>query len=84
MAIAMFIAGAGLAGVFAPSAPGLRRWPGVRPARPPTPQIANNVYVAGLSIAYLMTLAVGVMGIGSEYRHKTITSTFLSTPGGCG
>ena len=43
-------------------------------------QTATNVYVAGLSLAYLMTLAVGVMGIGSEYRHKTITSTFLSTP----
>src|SRR5699024_5390962 len=26
------------------------------------------------------TLAVGVLQIGSEYRHKTITNTFLATP----
>ena len=43
-------------------------------------EIANSVYTAGLSVAYLLTLAVGVMQIGSEYRHKTITSTFLATP----
>ncbi len=41
---------------------------------------ANTVYTAGLSVAYLLTLAVGVMQIGSEYRHKTITATFLATP----
>ncbi|NYF97367.1 ABC transporter permease [Janibacter cremeus] len=43
-------------------------------------QVANSVYTAGLSVAYLLTLAVGVMQIGSEYRHKTITSTFLGVP----
>lgn len=43
-------------------------------------QVANSVYTAGLSVAYLLTLTVGVMHIGSEYRHKTITSTFLATP----
>lgn len=43
-------------------------------------QIANSVYTGGLGVAYLITLAIGVMQIGSEYRHKTITSTFLATP----
>lgn len=43
-------------------------------------QVANSVYTAGLGVAYLLTLAVGVMQIGSEYRHQTITSTFLATP----
>ncbi|KRE35571.1 ABC transporter permease [Janibacter sp. Soil728] len=42
--------------------------------------VANSVYTAGLGVAYLLTLTVGVMHIGSEYRHKTITSTFLATP----
>ena len=43
-------------------------------------EMANTVYTAGLQISYLLTLAVGVMQIGSEYRHKTITATFLATP----
>ena len=43
-------------------------------------QIANSVYTGGLGISYLITLAIGVMQIGSEYRHKTITGTFLATP----
>lgn len=43
-------------------------------------QLANSVYTAGLSVGYLLMLTVGVMQIGSEYRHKTITSTFLAIP----
>lgn len=43
-------------------------------------EIANSVYTGGLATVYLLTLAIGVMQIGSEYRHKTITSTFLATP----
>lgn len=43
-------------------------------------EMANSVYTAGLSIAYLLTLTIGVMQIGSEYRHKTISATFLATP----
>jgi ABC-2 type transport system permease protein len=43
-------------------------------------QIANTVYTAGLSIGYLLMLVIGVVQIGAEYRHHTITSTFLSQP----
>lgn len=43
-------------------------------------EVANSVYTGGLSVAYLLTLTVGVMQIGSEYRHKTITNTFLAVP----
>ena len=42
--------------------------------------MVSTVYTAGLSVAYLLTLTIGVMSIGSEYRHMTITSTFLATP----
>jgi len=81
MAIGVFIAGAGLAGLFAAIAG--RDFGGGEGGGPPRLdplQTATNVYVSGLSIAYLMTLAIGVMAIGAEYRHKTITSTFLATP----
>ncbi len=43
-------------------------------------QVANSVYTAGLSVGYLLLLTIGIMQIGSEYRHKTISGTFLATP----
>jgi ABC-2 type transport system permease protein len=43
-------------------------------------QIANSVYTAGLSVGYLLMLVIGVIQIGAEYRHRTITSTFLTQP----
>jgi hypothetical protein len=49
------------------------------PTGDPT-QIANSVYTAGLSVGYLLMLVIGVIQIGAEYRHHTITSTFLTQP----
>ncbi|MFN8195202.1 MAG: hypothetical protein U0R80_13080 [Nocardioidaceae bacterium] len=50
-------------------------------AIPITPtQLANTVYTAGLSLSYLLLLTIGVIQVGAEYRHKTITGTFLATP----
>jgi hypothetical protein len=80
MAIAVVLAGVALAVLF-----------GFLLTQPPSPtregaptgspeQVANSVYTGGLQLAYLLTLTIGVMQIGSEYRHKTITSTFLGTP----
>lgn len=43
-------------------------------------QLANSVYTAGLSVGYLLLLTIGVIQVGSEYRHKTITATFLAIP----
>ncbi|MGV1010130.1 MAG: ABC transporter permease [Dermatophilaceae bacterium] len=43
-------------------------------------ELARTVYTGGLQVAYLLTLAIGVLTIGSEYRHKTITATFLAVP----
>ena len=45
-----------------------------------TSQMVNTVYTAGLSVGYLLMLTIGVIQVGSEYRHKTITGTFLATP----
>lgn len=42
--------------------------------------LATTVYTAGLQIGYLLTLVVGVLVIGAEFRHRTATATFLGTP----
>jgi len=82
MAIGVFLSGALLALVYALLVPGIREQGPTGPQAPGLGDAAMvaTVYTAGLSVAYLLTLTVGVMSIGSEYRHMTITSTFLSTP----
>lgn len=83
MAIAIFVAGVVFAVAFGflytiepdPNTP-----PGQGPPTGTPEQIASSVYTAGLGVGYLLTLTIGVMQIGSEYRHKTITSTFLAIP----
>jgi len=79
MAIGMVVVGGGLAAVLAALAGSNAGGPNALPSLD-QPGMVNTVFTAGLSFGYLLTLAVGVMTIGSEYRHKTITSTFLSTP----
>jgi hypothetical protein len=84
MAIGVFFVGAAFAVLFALVFPGSRTG-GPDSGSPRLPGLDNatmisTVYTAGLSTAYLLTLTVGVMSIGSEYRHMTITSTFLATP----
>ena len=85
MAIGVFLSGGLFALIFAMWVPGSSQQGPGGTSGPPLPLLGNTamvstVYTAGLSIAYLLTLVVGVMSIGSEYRHMTITSTFLSTP----
>ena len=83
MAIAMFLAGAALAVLFAflfTQAPDPNARPGEGLPTGTPEQIANSVYTGGLQLGYLLTLVIGIMQIGSEYRHKTVSSTFLGTP----
>ncbi len=42
--------------------------------------LARAVYTSGATTGYILTLAIGVLSIGAEYRHKTITGTFLTSP----
>ena len=82
MAIAIFLAGAAFAALFGFLLTSETATTG-GPAGVPTgdaTQIANSVYTAGLSVGYLLLLTIGVLQIGSEYRHKTISGTFLATP----
>lgn len=85
MAIGTFLAGGAFAALSALLLAGARVSQGTSgdvQAMPTLadPNMVHQVYSGGIGIAYLLTLTIGVLTIGSEYRHKTITSTFLSTP----
>lgn len=43
-------------------------------------QVANSIYTAGTSIGRLLLLTIGILAIGAEFRHKTISATLLATP----
>ncbi len=83
MAIAVFVSGAALSLLFAilftSDALTENAGPGGAPTGDAT-QIANSVYTAGISVGYLLLLTIGVIQVGAEYRHKTISGTFLATP----
>lgn len=81
MAIAVVVSGGAFAALFgfvvesggggAPGAPQLTG---------DDTQVANTIYTAGISVGYLLLLTIGILTIGSEFRHKTISATFLATP----
>lgn len=85
MAVAVFLCGAvvavGFAFLFTTGGMEDATGPGGEPMPlPSAEQIANSVYTGGITIGYLLLLTIGIIQIGAEYRHKTITSTFLADP----
>jgi ABC-2 type transport system permease protein len=44
------------------------------------PGVLRGAYTAGLGIAYLFTLSLGVIVMAGEYRHQTMSATVLSIP----
>lgn len=78
MAIGIFVIGAGFAAIFALVLTlDSNAEAGISVS---AEQTANTVYTGGLSFSYLLTMVVGILSIGQEYRHQTITSTLLATP----
>lgn len=85
MPLAQFI----LAAVFAAITGGFLLFvdiPGVDgqpvPARELFPDgvLARMTYTGGLQVGYLLALVLGILAMGSEYRHRTLTATFLAEP----
>lgn len=44
------------------------------------PGTLRSTYTAGLSLAYLFALALGILAMAGEYRHQTMSATVLSVP----
>lgn len=82
MALAVFLSAAAFAvllGVVIDA--GGPAGPGGGPVAGDDTRIANTVYTAGIRIGYLLLLTVGILAVGGEFRHGTITPTLLATPG---
>jgi ABC-type transport system involved in multi-copper enzyme maturation permease subunit len=72
------LVGAGLAFTLAATATGALS--ANNGAAIPAEHLAGIVYSIGASLGYVFPLLVGTLMVTSEYRHKTLTPTFLATP----
>ena len=70
---------AGLAFVFGASASG--DLPGATNTPPiPADGLAAVIYSIGGSVGYVFPLLIGTLMVTTEFRHQTLTPTFLATP----
>lgn len=81
LTLGMFLTGAGFGALFAALfvygdiLDGLKLADVVPPLT-----FARIVYTSPIQFGYLLALIIGVLCIGQEYRHQTVTSTFLAGP----
>ena len=79
--LAVMGAGIGaLVGGFMGEADGAGAEDGSSPSAPGGLNVALMVYSMAGSLAYVFPLLLGALSITQEYRHKTITQTFLGEP----
>lgn len=64
--------------VFAASATG--NLPSSSGARVPTTGLADTLYSIGAGVGYVFPLLIGTLMVTAEFRHQTLTPTFLATP----
>lgn len=85
MALAMFLTGAAFAGLIG----ALMLYGGFNIGEGaqidvkdvvPELTLARLIYTAGIQMGYLLSLVIGVLCIGQEFRHKTAAATFLAEP----
>jgi ABC-2 type transport system permease protein len=69
---------AGLGFVFAASAAG--KLTGANAPKLPADTIVPVLYSLAASIGYVFPLLIGTLMVTAEFRHKTLTPTFLATP----
>lgn len=54
---------------------------GGEPAPPlPPAELARTIYTLGPALGYVFPVVVGAMSVTGEFRHKTVTITFLAEP----
>lgn len=80
MAIGIIVLGAGIAALVAGFGGNSANSPEGGGDAQSALERASGVYTAGIGIGYLLLLVIGILTIGMEYRHKTITSALLATP----
>jgi len=44
------------------------------------PAAVRSIYTAGIGTTYLFSLAAGILAMAGEWRHQTISATFLASP----
>lgn len=80
LTLGMFLTGAGFAALFG----GFLIYGSIIPGvsikdTVPELTLARIVYTAGIQFGYLLALIIGILSIGQEFRHKTVSGTFLAT-----